>query len=155
MRWPTKDRRRWRAQLHACELLVRAVQSLFIASEEVTDTEFAHLYPNLRPQKQFPSLRALAYARRVARRTASTTSPNGSPRCRATRRCWGWMSSRQAPNLDRCDSSRDTNSPSCPPRSGWSSRAGRALAAEGVVMRLPVYSPGALPRHAWPSAVPG
>src|SRR5690606_29784101 len=48
--------------LHACELLLRSVQTVFLASDDVTEQEFATLYDNLRPRTEFPSLQALAYA---------------------------------------------------------------------------------------------
>jgi diguanylate cyclase (GGDEF)-like protein/PAS domain S-box-containing protein len=51
-------------QLHASESLARAVQTVFLASGEVTAQEFAHAYANLRPRERFPSLQALAFARR-------------------------------------------------------------------------------------------
>ena len=52
-------------QLKSCGLLVRSVQALFMASDEVTDREFDNIYANLRPRELFPSLQAIAYAERV------------------------------------------------------------------------------------------
>ena len=46
-------------KLHSAEAMLRAVQTLFLASDEVTQTEFASFYTNLRPREQFPSLLAL------------------------------------------------------------------------------------------------
>jgi CHASE1-domain containing sensor protein len=56
-----------RNQLHACEALARAVQTVFQSSGQVTAQEFAHVYANLRPRERFPSLQALAFARREPR----------------------------------------------------------------------------------------
>src|SRR5688572_30274518 len=53
-----------RNQLEVCGLLVRSVQSLFLASEQLTATEFERVYGNLRPKEVFPSLQAMAYAHR-------------------------------------------------------------------------------------------
>jgi len=51
-------------RLAVCGLLVRSVQSLFLASEELSAVEFDRVYDNLRPKEVFPSLQALAFARR-------------------------------------------------------------------------------------------
>ena len=51
-------------KLHSAEAMLRAVQTLFLASDEVTQSEFNSFYINLRPREQFPSLLALAYAQR-------------------------------------------------------------------------------------------
>ena len=50
--------------LQNCERLLRSVQTVFLASGHVAPGEFAHLYQNLHPRVQFPSLPALAYAER-------------------------------------------------------------------------------------------
>ena len=47
-------------QLAVCGLLVRSVQSLFLASDELTALEFDRVYENLRPRQVFPSLQAMA-----------------------------------------------------------------------------------------------
>ncbi|MDQ3040722.1 MAG: bifunctional diguanylate cyclase/phosphodiesterase, partial [Pseudomonadota bacterium] len=54
-------------QVHACELLVRAVQTLFLTSDNVDDAHFANAYANLKPRDAFPSLQAIVYARRNPR----------------------------------------------------------------------------------------
>src|SRR5688572_11994554 len=51
-------------RLAVCGLLVRSVQSLFLASEQLTAVEFDRVYANLRPRDVFPSLQAMAFARR-------------------------------------------------------------------------------------------
>ena len=52
------------AQLQNCGLLVRTLQALFLASDEVTPGEFDAIYSNLRPRELFPSLQAVAYSER-------------------------------------------------------------------------------------------
>lgn len=61
--WPAKAMRRCRG-LQSAEFLLRAMQTLFLASDTVTATEFHHFYVNLRPRERFPGLLALAYAQR-------------------------------------------------------------------------------------------
>ena len=39
-------------RLHESESLLRAVQTLFLASDEVTETEFTDFYDNMRPRAQ-------------------------------------------------------------------------------------------------------
>ena len=51
-------------QLQTCGLLVRTVQALFLASDEVEPAEFAAIYSNLRPRELFPSLQAVVYSQR-------------------------------------------------------------------------------------------
>lgn len=55
------------AQLRVSGLLVRSVQALFLASDGVHQTEFASYYASLQPRDLFPSLQALAYARKSER----------------------------------------------------------------------------------------
>ena len=52
------------SQLQNCGLLVRTVQALFLASDQVTSREFDSIYSNLRPHDLFPSLQAMAYSER-------------------------------------------------------------------------------------------
>ena len=41
-----------KARLAAADAMLRAVQTLFLASDEVTQTEFANFYTNLRPRER-------------------------------------------------------------------------------------------------------
>ena len=47
------------------EGLMRATQSLYLASDSVEPNEFADFYRNMRPRRQFPALLALAYAQKL------------------------------------------------------------------------------------------
>ena len=53
-----------KSKLIAADAMLRAVQTLFLASDAVTQDKFVKFYSNLRPREQFPSLLALAYAQR-------------------------------------------------------------------------------------------
>jgi diguanylate cyclase (GGDEF)-like protein/PAS domain S-box-containing protein len=130
------------SELQSSELLVRSVQTLFLASQDVTAAEFTHLYENLRPREQFPSLLALAYAQREER-------PDGvhyitervAPR-QGNENLPGLDVSAQAPNFAALQTSLDTDrsTMSAPFRLVQRSAGGRPT--DGVTMRLPVYSPG-------------
>ncbi|MDE2317625.1 MAG: CHASE domain-containing protein, partial [Xanthomonadaceae bacterium] len=54
-------------QLQMLETLMRATQSLYLASQSVEPREFADFYRNMRPRQNFPALLALAYAQKLQR----------------------------------------------------------------------------------------
>jgi diguanylate cyclase (GGDEF)-like protein/PAS domain S-box-containing protein len=133
------------SRLQAAESLLRAVQTLFLSSDEVTETEFANFYGNMRPRVQFPGLLALAYAQRE-------DGPQGEHF--VTR----WVQPRkgneavvdlevgaQPNNLAGLLASRhsDEVALSAPFRPVQQTGPG---APDGVTMRLPVFSPGDPPR---------
>jgi diguanylate cyclase (GGDEF)-like protein/PAS domain S-box-containing protein len=136
------------AGLQACGRLLRAVQTVFIASQDVDPAEFSHLYRNLRPRDEFPSLQAIAYSRREP-------APGGDrylgvlvePRA-GNERVLGLDLSTQPNNFAAVVASRDTDrlSMSGPFRLVQSGLPG--MDGQGVTMRLPVYSPGVPPRTA-------
>jgi diguanylate cyclase (GGDEF)-like protein/PAS domain S-box-containing protein len=131
-------------QVEACELLVRAVQTLFL-TVDVDAARFANAYANLKPHDAFPSLQAIVYARRV-------TQPDGSDRyisqlvapLQGNERVIGLEVNRQPANLAGLLRSRDTDEPvlSAPFRLV---QANSADQVDGITLRLPVYSPGAPP----------
>ena len=136
------------ARLSSSELLMRAVQTLFIASDEVTEQDFAHFYENLRPRELFPSLVALAYAQReraadgehyITRRVQPLAGNEG---------LLGLDISRQARNMAALVAARDSDqsSLSAPFELVQSDAVGRRIL--GVTLRLPVYSEGAPPMSA-------
>jgi enoyl-[acyl-carrier-protein] reductase (NADH) len=56
-----------RTQLEQCEHLIRAFQSVFLASDDVTPAEYARAYENLQSNGEIRvSLQALAYAQQLA-----------------------------------------------------------------------------------------
>ena len=134
------------AQLRACGMLVRTVQTVFLTSVEVTQAEFADVYANLRPREQFPSLIALAYAerRRVGPQDRFVTSMVAPQR--GNERVLGLDVGQQPANLDAVLRSRDSDEPSLSapfelvqPVDAAGSRP------DGVTLRLPVYAPGPPP----------
>lgn len=134
-----------KAQLHLSELLIRAVQSVFLSSDEVTDAEFAHLYENLQPRQQFPSLRALAYARRVVGPDGEHFITERVAPALGNQALIGLDVTRQVSNLTSLDQSRDSNIPSMSAPFALVQKPVSGMSPEGVVMRLPVFSAGAPP----------
>lgn len=129
--------------LQACGRLLRAVQTVFIASNDVDAEEFSNLYGNLRPREEFPSLQAIAYARSEdgARYRTLLVEPRAG-----NERVVGLDLSTQPNNLAALYASRDADrvSMSAPFRLVQQGLPG--MGGLGVTMRLPVYSPGPPPR---------
>jgi diguanylate cyclase (GGDEF)-like protein/PAS domain S-box-containing protein len=136
------------ADLHACELLLRSVQTVFLASDEITPAEFGNLYDNLRPRVEFASLQALAYARREPGPHRDHYVTSLVQPLAGNERVVGLDIVAQPHNLAAVLASRDSDrvAMSAPFRlvQVASSRAGDT--GNGLTMRLPVYSPGAPPR---------
>jgi diguanylate cyclase (GGDEF)-like protein/PAS domain S-box-containing protein len=131
------------AKLHSAEALLRAVQTLFLASAEVTPADFGTLYLNMRPREQFPSLLALAYAQREVR-------PGGGEHY-VTR--WvnpltgneavvGLDVGAQPRNLAALLASRDTDRVALSAPFRPVQQAISAAPDDGITMRLPIFSPG-------------
>ncbi len=132
-------------RLEQCALLIRALQTMYVASREVSPDEFVAGYDNLRPRERFPSLQAFAHAARVAapegdRYITRTVAP-----FKGNERLIGLDIARQPSNLFALRHSRDSNEPalSAPFRlAQFSEKDPRSI---GVALRLPVFSPGPLP----------
>lgn len=131
--------------LHACELLLRSVQTVFMASDDVNAGEFSNLYQNLRPRNEFPSLQALAYARRQAGPDGDHYLSDLVEPLAGNERVVGLDIVVQPSNLAAVLASRDSNqvAMSGPFRLVQSRLPG--VEGDGVTMRLPVYSPGPPP----------
>ncbi len=132
------------ANLHACEMLLRSVQTVFLASEDVNAAEFANMYQALQPRDEFPSLQALAYAQRtgeadfVTRMVAPVTG---------NERVFGLNLGVQPSNLAAALASRDSNqvAMSGPFRLVQLPATTAAGDGDGITMRLPIYTSGAPP----------
>lgn len=136
-----------RAQLLNCGLLVRTIQTLFLASNEVTPDEFAGIYANLKPRELFPSLQALAYAeRRFDPKTGreqfitSMFAPDAG-----NERLAGLDISQQPANLGGVLLSRDSDQPVMSGAFTLIQRLGLPGPSDGITIRLPVFSPGPPP----------
>ncbi|RNF85882.1 bifunctional diguanylate cyclase/phosphodiesterase [Montanilutibacter psychrotolerans] len=135
-----------RSRLESCELLVRSVQTLFLASESVSDAEFAHLYENLQPRRKFPSLIALAYARREVQARSEHYITDRIAPIQGNERLFGLDIAAQPANLRAVLTSRDSDLPTLSAPFRLIQLAGQGHDADGVTLRLPVFTPGAPPR---------
>lgn len=133
-------------QLRQCEHLLRAFQSLFLASEDVTPEEFAHAYENMQASADVRvSLQALAYAQRQVidgREHYITTMFTPLEGNEAIR---GLDVASRPMNLQALQRSRDDNQIAMsPPFRLLQSRDSQGP-LDGIIMRLPVYRPGPVP----------
>ncbi|WP_246109209.1 bifunctional diguanylate cyclase/phosphodiesterase [Vulcaniibacterium gelatinicum] len=132
-------------QLHACEWLLRAVQTVFLASEKVTAGEFEHLVRNLQPRNRFPGLQAIAFAELERRadgvhyliRLVAPAEPNAV--------LVGLDVRTQPENFAAVLRARDSDEPSLSaPFRLVQQRPDEP--PDGVTLRLPVFTPGPPPR---------
>jgi CHASE1-domain containing sensor protein len=135
-------------QLHNCGLLVRTVQALFLASDQVTAREFDSIYSNLRPRQLFPSLQAMAFSERRPglapdRDEYITTLVAPGP---GNERLVGLDLSTQPMNLRAVRMSRDSDEPAMSSSFTLIQRLGLPGPKDGVTIRLPAYSAGPPPR---------
>ncbi|MGY3041309.1 diguanylate cyclase (GGDEF)-like protein/PAS domain S-box-containing protein [Rhodanobacter sp. TND4EL1] len=138
-------------KLHAAEGLLRAVQTLFLASDEVTAAEFSTFYTNLRPREQFPSMLALAYARRESGSHGELYVTRWVEPSAGNDAVLGLDVGAQPKNLEGLLASRDSDlaTLSAPFRliqQAGASAAAAADADDGITLRLPVFSPGSSPQ---------
>ncbi len=132
-------------QLDACERLVRAVQTLFLTTQDLDDARFANAYANLQPREAFPSLQAIVYAQRMPRPDGDHYVSQMVAPLQGNERVIGLDVNRQLPNLAAVLRSRDDDKATL-------SAPFRLVQAvpedqvDGITLRLPVYSPGAPPR---------
>jgi len=136
------------ARLGASELLMRSVQTLYIASDEVTAKDFEHLYANLRPRQLFPSLVALAYADREQRADGEHYITRQVAPLAGNEGLVGLDISGQAFNMAALLEARDSDRPSLSAPFDLVQREADGRAVRGVTMRLPVYSEGIPPATA-------
>ena len=128
-------------------LLLRSVQALFLASDDVTAAEFEAMYANLRPREQFPSLQAIAYAVR------GTDDETGAEHyvialvapLPGNRRLLGLDITTQPANLAAARFSRDADRPVMSAAFQFIQRSGMPGLNDGITLRLPVFSSGARP----------
>lgn len=134
-------------QLRTCGLLVRSVQTLFLASDSVTEDEFSHLYANLQPRRHLPNLQALAYAELRPHPDGARFITTWVAPTEGNERLLGLDIASQPANLRAAELSRDTDEAvmTAPFRLVQFDRPGTP--AEGVALRLPVYTDGPPPAN--------
>lgn len=128
-------------QLENAGLLVRTVQALFLASEEVTPDEFELIYRTIDPRSAFPSLLAFAYAHRVPEPGQPDRYPTRmvAP-LEGNESILGLDVATQPSNLAALLRARDLDEAviSGPFRLAQTGE-------DGVTIRLPVFEPGLIP----------
>ena len=133
-------------QLAVCGLLVRSVQSLFLASDAVEATEFERVYANLRPREVFPSLQAMAFARRQVdagqeRYVTELVAP-----LRGNERLVGLDLRAQPSNLEALKRAEATDQPAMTAAFLLVQLADAPGNRDGIVIRLPIFTGGLPPR---------
>ncbi|GAB3341932.1 hypothetical protein GCM10027359_21520 [Marilutibacter aestuarii] len=135
------------SQLRTCGLMVRSIQTLFMASSEVSPAEFEFVYSNLKPRAHLPSLKALAYASlQPVEGELHFVTTMVAP-AKGNEALMGLDVSRQPPNLRAAELSRDTDEAimSAPFRLVQFDQPGQS--PEGVTLRLPIFSAGPPPAN--------
>ena len=133
-----------RQQLRNCGVVVRAMQSFFMGSEQVTAVEFQRVYDNLNPKEEFPSLIAFAFARRVTDAQGVVNYPTEMVAPLAgNERLLGLDVATQPANLRAAEASRDSNLPVM--SAAFPLIQFVSPPVEGITLRLPVYSAGEVP----------
>ena len=132
-------------RLRSCELLVRSVQTVFLSSDEVTPEEFQNVFANLRPHEIFPSLQALAFARREMRDDGEHYITAMVAPLAGNQGIVGLDINTQPSNLRGAQRSRDDNRPALSAPFRLRQQTGAEPGLDGVTLRLPVYSKGAPP----------
>jgi diguanylate cyclase (GGDEF)-like protein/PAS domain S-box-containing protein len=133
------------AKLHSAESLLRAVQTLFLASDEVTATEFGSFYLNMRPREQFPSLLALAYAQRETRPDGDHYVTRWVDPLPGNEAVKGLDVVVQPRNLAGLLASRDSDRVALSAPFRPVQQAPSSAPDDGITMRLPIFSPGRPP----------
>ena len=134
------------AKLHSAEALLRAMQTLFLVSGDVTPADFGALYLNMRPREQFPSLLALAYAQREVWPGGEHYVTRWVNPLRGNEAVVGLDVSAQPHNLAALLASRDTDQVALSAPFRPVQQASSAAPDDGITMRLPIFSPGSPPR---------
>jgi diguanylate cyclase (GGDEF)-like protein len=135
-----------RDQLETCGVLVRSVQALFLSSETVEPDEFRRMHDVLRPRDSFPGLQAVVFARkaRVSGELAYITdlvAPEAG-----NERVFGLNVVAQPTNLRAVELSRDSDQPVMSASFQLIQRSGFDEPIDGLVIRVPGFSPGPVPR---------
>lgn len=133
-------------KLRAAESLLRATQTLFLASDEVTATEFNTFYVNLRPRDQFPGLLALAYAQREARPDGEHYVTRWVEPLQGNEAVAGLDVRVQPRNLAGLLASRDTDRATLSAPFKPMQREGSDQADDAITMRLPIFGSGIPPQ---------
>jgi len=136
-------------QLQTSGLLLRAMQSTYFVADDISQDRFESIHDNLRPRQMLPGMVALAFARRQAG-TAADPRPRYiyervAPLAGNTL-LLGFDIARQADNLRALERARDTDRPVMTAMLPLRQPVHDPRDATGIVVRLPVYTSGPVPR---------
>lgn len=133
-------------QLQMLEGLMRATQSLYLASDSVEPNEFTDFYRNMRPHRQFPALLALTYAQKLEQADGAHYVIRLAEPLAGNEALIGLDEASQKANLAGLLQARDSDEVvmSAPFRLVQPSQGHGG--GEGVVLSLPVFGSGAMPR---------
>ena len=133
-------------QLETAGLQLRAVQSAYLVASGMDEERFADIVANLQAQRMMPSLLAVAYAPRTLDAAGhphyvySRVAPFAS-----NRTLLGLDIVSQPANLAALSRARDEDAPVLSAAFRLRQPAADPRDTDGVVVRLPVFSPGPLP----------
>jgi len=133
------------SRLITSELLIRSVQTLYIASDEVTTEDFQHFYANLRPRDLFPSLVAVAYAQRSDAPGGERYVTRQVAPMEGNERLLGLDVTSQTPNMDALVAAQRSGEPALSAPFDLIQKESDGRPIRGITMRLPVYSEGSPP----------
>ncbi|MBD8872727.1 EAL domain-containing protein [Rhodanobacter sp. DHB23] len=133
-------------RLQLLETLMRATQSLYLASDSVEPGEFEDFYRNMRPGERFPDLLALSYASRTqdadgVHYVVRLTEPR-----KANAILIGLDEAGQKENLAGLLRARDSDEVTMSAPMHLVQPGNGAGSERGVILSLPVFSPGAIPQ---------
>lgn len=133
-------------RLRSVEMMLRAVQTLYLASDEVTASEFDNFYLNLRLGEQFPNLLALARAQRETRADGDHYVTWGVAPLRGNEALVGLDVAAQPSNLAGLLASRDSDRVVLSAPFRTVQQPVSDVRDDGITLRLPIFSPGSPPQ---------
>lgn len=133
-------------QLLACESLIRTFQSIFLASDEVTEDEYVRAYENMYANSIVRiSLQALAYAERKSSSAGDRYITTLFAPREGNQAIVGLDIQNQPPNLDAVLRSRDTDQIAMSSVFRLRQSGNSQVTKDGFILRLPVYAHGVVP----------
>ena len=132
-------------RLRACQMVARAVQTLFLASNTVDADEFHNVYANLKLGQRLPGLQAMAYAERSIDATGARYPTTLIEPKTGNERLIGLDVTLQPSNFAALLASRDSDAPVLSAPFRLIQQTTPDQLADGITLRLPVYTPGSPP----------
>ncbi|WP_374248213.1 EAL domain-containing protein [Thermomonas sp.] len=132
-------------QLEECEHLIRAFQSVYLASDDVSASEYARAYENMQGNSVVrDSLQALAYARRQPADGEHYITTLYAP-LEGNEAIAGLDVASQPANMEALQRARDSNQVAMSAAFPLRQLQAQGRAAAGFILRLPVYAGGLAP----------